>query len=84
MGLLKQGVGAAPPKPVHLTLSKDPVRSVKRGHPWVFQEVRGARGEGQGERGRRECRQEGVGVHWQRVWAQTPRACAPDPVFQEV
>lgn len=27
-------------KPVHLVLAKDRVRSVKRGHPWIFPEVR--------------------------------------------
>lgn len=30
---------AANGKPVHLTLAKDRVRSVKRGRPWVFADV---------------------------------------------
>ncbi|GIL70950.1 hypothetical protein Vretimale_4050 [Volvox reticuliferus] len=35
MGLIK----VVNEKPVHLVLSKDRVRSIKRGHPWIFPEV---------------------------------------------
>eukprot|EP00798_Chlamydomonas_sp_ICE-L_P004156 gene4156-14254_t len=36
MGFINIAPGA---KPVHLVLSKDRLRSIKRGHPWIFPEV---------------------------------------------
>ena len=42
MPFLKAPPGTPPgeaAKPLHLTLGRDRLRSIKRGHPWVFQEV---------------------------------------------